>query len=91
VLDLLREDTPQLYALCGRGPQSTLRILRHGLALSELAVSDLPGVPHAVWTTKKVRPPTHTHLPGCIGRCEARGGRGLGGDQPFGLRRLGHL
>eukprot|EP00992_Anisonema_acinus_P013135 TRINITY_DN8566_c0_g1_i3.p1 TRINITY_DN8566_c0_g1~~TRINITY_DN8566_c0_g1_i3.p1 ORF type:complete len:1206 (+),score=374.60 TRINITY_DN8566_c0_g1_i3:30-3647(+) len=53
VLDLVREDTPQLYTLCGRGPLSTLRILRHGLAAAELAVSELPGVPNAVWTVKQ--------------------------------------
>ena len=53
IMDLVREDTPQLYALCGRGPQSSLRVLRHGLAISELAMSELPGVPNAVWTAKK--------------------------------------
>eukprot|EP00668_Euglena_longa_P034958 GGOE01044886.1.p1 GENE.GGOE01044886.1~~GGOE01044886.1.p1 ORF type:complete len:1215 (-),score=437.39 GGOE01044886.1:243-3482(-) len=53
VLDLVREDTPQVYALCGRGPQSSLRVLRHGLAVQELAMSELPGVPNAVWTAKK--------------------------------------
>lgn len=31
VADLAAEDTPQLYAACGRGPQSSLRVLRHGL------------------------------------------------------------
>lgn len=59
VLDLVREDTPQLYALCGRGPQSSLRVLRHGLAVQELAMSELPGVPNAVWTAKKVFLPDH--------------------------------
>eukprot|EP01012_Entosiphon_sulcatum_P002881 TRINITY_DN10726_c1_g3_i1.p2 TRINITY_DN10726_c1_g3~~TRINITY_DN10726_c1_g3_i1.p2 ORF type:complete len:1220 (-),score=308.30 TRINITY_DN10726_c1_g3_i1:801-4439(-) len=53
VEDLMREGAPQIYALCGRGPQSSLRVLRHGLAVSELAVSELPGVPNAVWTVKK--------------------------------------
>ncbi|CAN0487851.1 unnamed protein product, partial [Scytosiphon promiscuus] len=47
--DLAREDTPQMYTLCGRGNQSTLRILRHGLAVTELAENDLPGVPSAVF------------------------------------------
>ncbi|PON75334.1 Guanine nucleotide-binding protein, beta subunit [Parasponia andersonii] len=53
VLNLFEEETPQIFALCGRGPRSSLRILRPGLAISEMAVSDLPGVPSAVWTVKK--------------------------------------
>ena len=44
------EVSPQIYALCGRGPRSALRTLRHGAAVTELAVSDLPGVPGAVFT-----------------------------------------
>lgn len=47
------EETPQLYMLCGRGPRSTLRILRHGLEVSEMAVSELPANPNAVWTVKR--------------------------------------
>lgn len=47
------EDTPQLYMLCGRGSRSTLRVLRHGLEVSEMAKSELPGNPSAVWTVKK--------------------------------------
>ncbi|XP_066156832.1 splicing factor 3B subunit 3 [Euwallacea fornicatus] len=53
VADLAGEDTPQLYMLCGRGPRSSLRVLRHGLEVSEMAVSGLPGNPIAVWTVKK--------------------------------------
>ncbi|XP_003744848.1 splicing factor 3B subunit 3 [Galendromus occidentalis] len=53
VADLTNEDTPQLYAACGRGPRSTMRVLRHGLEVSEMAVSELPGNPSAVWTVKK--------------------------------------
>ena len=52
VLNLTDEDTPQIYALCGRGSRSTFRILRHGLEVSELAVSELPGNPNAVWTVR---------------------------------------
>jgi len=43
VADVAREGTPQFYALCGRGPRSTLRVLRHGLAVVDMAVSELPG------------------------------------------------
>lgn len=50
---LANEDTPQLYMACGRGPRSTLRVLRHGLEVSEMAVSELPGNPNAVWTVKR--------------------------------------
>uniref|UniRef100_A0A1B0CWY9 Splicing factor 3B subunit 3 n=1 Tax=Lutzomyia longipalpis TaxID=7200 RepID=A0A1B0CWY9_LUTLO len=53
VADLANEDTPQLYLMCGRGPRSSIRVLRHGLEVSEMAVSELPGNPNAVWTVKK--------------------------------------
>ncbi|KAI1285559.1 Splicing factor 3B subunit 3 [Halotydeus destructor] len=53
VADINNEDTPQLIAACGRGPRSTLRVLRHGLEVSEMAVSELPGSPNAVWTIKR--------------------------------------
>lgn len=53
IADLANEDTPQLYVACGRGPRSSLRVLRHGLEVSEMAVSELPGNPNAVWTVKK--------------------------------------
>ncbi|KAG9446439.1 hypothetical protein H6P81_012567 [Aristolochia fimbriata] len=53
VANLFEEETPQIFTLCGRGPRSSLRILRPGLAISEMAVSQLPGIPSAVWTVKK--------------------------------------
>ncbi|CAM8900822.1 unnamed protein product [Rhodiola kirilowii] len=53
VSNIFDEETPQIFTLCGRGPRSSLRILRPGLAISEMAVSQLPGVPSAVWTVKK--------------------------------------
>eukprot|EP01127_Copromyxa_protea_P000185 TRINITY_DN10178_c0_g1_i1.p1 TRINITY_DN10178_c0_g1~~TRINITY_DN10178_c0_g1_i1.p1 ORF type:complete len:1210 (+),score=264.17 TRINITY_DN10178_c0_g1_i1:41-3631(+) len=52
VENLLGEETPQIYTACGRGPRSSLRILRHGIAVSERAVSSLPGVPNGVWSVK---------------------------------------
>jgi splicing factor 3B subunit 3 len=51
--DLAGEDAPQLYVACGRGAQSTLRCLRHGLEVSEMAISELPGSPNAVWTVRR--------------------------------------
>jgi splicing factor 3B subunit 3 len=53
ISDLANEDTPQLFVACGRSSRSTLRVLRHGLEVSEMAVSELPGNPSAVWTVKK--------------------------------------
>ena len=50
------EVSPQLYTLTGRGPRSSLRTLRHGAAVTELAVSDLPGVPGAVYTIQDQSP-----------------------------------
>jgi len=44
------EVSPQIYTLGGRGPSSCLRILRHGASVTELAVSDLPGVPGGIYT-----------------------------------------
>ncbi|KAL1922827.1 uncharacterized protein VTP21DRAFT_9203 [Calcarisporiella thermophila] len=52
VHNLTDEDTPQMYALCGRGSRSTFRVLRHGLEVTEVASSELPGKPNAIWTTK---------------------------------------
>lgn len=54
VLNVLpNSDTPQIFTACGRGPRSSLRTLRHGLEVEESVSSDLPGIPNAVWTTKK--------------------------------------
>jgi len=52
VIDLFNEETPQIYAVGGRGTRSSLRIMRHGLAVTEMAVSPLPGNPAAIWTVK---------------------------------------
>lgn len=51
--DLVGEDTPQVYLSCGRGPRSSIRALRHGLEVAEMAVSELPGSPNAVWTVRR--------------------------------------
>lgn len=53
VENVANEEIPQIYAVCGRGPRSSLRVLRPGLAVTEMAVSPLPGNPTAVWTTKR--------------------------------------
>lgn len=46
------EDTPQIFGLCGRGANSSFRVLRHGLEVNEVACSELPGNPCAVWTVR---------------------------------------
>ncbi len=48
-----KEEIPQLYVVGGRGPRATLAVLRPGLAVTELAVSPLPGMPNAVFTCKR--------------------------------------
>ena len=50
--DVSGEDTQQILTLCGKGNRSTLRVLRHGVSVTEMAVSELPGKPTAVWTVK---------------------------------------
>jgi splicing factor 3B subunit 3 len=52
IMNLTDEDTPQIYALCGRSAQSSLRILRRGLEVTEIVSYPLPGTPSAVWSIK---------------------------------------
>ncbi|KAL2181671.1 CPSF A subunit region-domain-containing protein [Thermothelomyces heterothallicus CBS 202.75] len=52
VANLTGEDAPQIYAVCGNRARSTFRMLKHGLEVSEIVASELPGTPAAVWTTK---------------------------------------
>lgn len=54
--NVCNEETPQILAACGTGPRSALKVLRQGIAVTERAVSPLPGVPSAVWSIK-----TSTH------------------------------
>ena len=35
------------------GGHATIRTLRHGLEVTQLALSELPGTPNAVWTVKR--------------------------------------
>ncbi|KAF2673961.1 pre-mRNA-splicing factor rse1 [Microthyrium microscopicum] len=51
-INLLEDDSPQIYAICGTGARSSFKTLRHGLEVSEIVESDLPSTPSAVWTTK---------------------------------------
>jgi len=40
--DLTGEGCPQLYIAQGRGSYSKLRVLRHGLSVVEMAVTQMP-------------------------------------------------
>ncbi|KAI5291139.1 pre-mRNA-splicing factor rse1 [Ascosphaera aggregata] len=55
VANLSEDDAPQIYTVCGTGARSSFRTLKHGLEISEIVESELPGVPTAVWTTKTRR------------------------------------
>ena len=50
IADLANEDTPQMYTLCGRGPRSTLRVLRHGLEVRTVTTrnTQTPPPPHVM-------------------------------------------
>ena len=50
--DFAGEESPQLVALCGRGHRSSMRVLRHGVSVTEMAVSELPSKAQAVWTVR---------------------------------------
>ncbi|KIW54756.1 pre-mRNA-splicing factor rse1 [Exophiala xenobiotica] len=55
VANLLDEDAPQIYSICGAGARSSFKTLKHGLSVSEIVESELPDRPEAVWTTKVTR------------------------------------
>ncbi|PHH91551.1 hypothetical protein CDD83_36 [Cordyceps sp. RAO-2017] len=52
VANLTGEDAPQIYTVCGTGARSSFRTLRHGLDVTCIVGSELPGAPVAVWTLK---------------------------------------
>jgi splicing factor 3B subunit 3 len=52
VLNLTNDDVPQIYSISGAGARSSFNILKNGIQTSELAESNLPGVPVRTWSTK---------------------------------------
>ena len=50
--DLTNEGSMQIYALCGKSSRSSLRIIKQGLNVTEMASSSLPGKPLAIWSLK---------------------------------------
>ncbi|KAI0150038.1 CPSF A subunit region-domain-containing protein [Hypoxylon sp. NC0597] len=59
VVNLMEENTPQIYIVCGNGARSRFRMLKHGLKVHEVVASELPGRASAVWTTKLTRNDTY--------------------------------
>ena len=53
VSNLFEEETKQMYTLVGKGPWSSMKVLRPGQTVAEMAVSPLPGSPNGVWTIKE--------------------------------------
>jgi len=53
--DVCGDGQNQIVAACGRGTASSIRVLRRGFAVQEMAVSDLPATPTGVFTVKENR------------------------------------
>jgi splicing factor 3B subunit 3 len=52
------EVSPQIYTLTGRGVHSAVCVTRHGASVTELAVSELPGVPGGIFTIADAADPS---------------------------------
>ena len=60
VLNLGNEETPQTYTAQGKGRLSTFNIMRHGLAVAEVAVTSvLPQTPTGVWALPRTSKDAH--------------------------------
>lgn len=59
VANLTDDDAPQLYSICGTGARSSFKSLRNGLEVTEIAETEMPGAPLAVWATKANRDAEH--------------------------------
>lgn len=53
--DFSQEGSPQIAMACGRGTSSSIRVLRRGFSVQEMAVSELQAAPTAVFTVKENR------------------------------------
>eukprot|EP01083_Nonionella_stella_P263865 895816_1 len=63
--DLLNEIQPQIYCLCGRGQQSSLKILRYGVCVTRLGIQNLSQFPFQisrVWTVSTSMTQSQTNL-----------------------------
>ncbi|KAF5561839.1 pre-mRNA-splicing factor rse-1 [Fusarium phyllophilum] len=52
VAGLTGDGAPQIYSVSGNGARSHFRMLKHGLQINEVAISELPGTVSGVWTTR---------------------------------------
>lgn len=52
VAQLFGDSSKEIYAACGRGPRSSLRVLRHGVAMETVAEHQLQGAYDRVWSLK---------------------------------------
>lgn len=56
-------EVPQLIAAQGRGAQSSLNLIKHGMRMTDVAESDLPAQPTGIWTLKnKQTDPEHAFM-----------------------------
>ncbi|CAD8154884.1 unnamed protein product [Paramecium pentaurelia] len=63
VADLAKEGNPQIYICCAAGNRSTLRVLRHGLEITQLANTNLQAKPLGIWTLKeRYEDPVHKYI-----------------------------
>lgn len=54
VENLTGEDTPQIYAIQGRGHNSVFKTIRHGVSVEEIVASPLGNVPYdKIWSLKR--------------------------------------
>jgi splicing factor 3B subunit 3 len=49
-----QETAPQIYTIGGKGPSACLKTLRHGCSVTELAISELPGIPGQIFTVNNI-------------------------------------
>jgi splicing factor 3B subunit 3 len=52
VSDLSNEGNTKIYTLCGKGPRSSMRVIKQGLSVTDVANTTLPGQPLAIWSIK---------------------------------------
>ena len=51
-VNMVYQESPELYAICGTGARSTFRNVRHGLQVTELIAQGLPEQPLRIFTTR---------------------------------------
>ena len=52
VNDLSNEGIMKIHALCGKSSRSSLRVIKQGLSINEIANTVLPANPTGIWTIK---------------------------------------